>query len=306
MIRVENLFFYYQETKALDSISFTIPQGSITALVGPNGAGKTTLLKCLSSLYKPFSGTIFIDGINITEKPLEIRKSIGYLQDYFGLYDDLTVKQALAFSYFSYKCNPSQLENRIIEVAHKLKITDKLNSKINFLSRGYRQRLAIAQSIIHNPKLLLLDEPASGLDPESRHSLSELFLELNKEGMTIVVSSHILAELDQYANNILILRNGKITKSEVEEIKSEINDKLLFIHFNFPIENINELLQDDPLIKKYEIDGFKIKLLYSGDVTEQYKLLKKLIDNGLPIAQFYSKQPNIQDYYLSKIDEEKL
>jgi len=306
MVKVENLIFDYQETRALDNISFYVPEGSITALVGPNGAGKTTLLKCLSSLYKPFSGSIFIDGINIIEKPLEIRKSIGYLQDYFGLYDDLTVKQALAYSYFSYKCHPSQLENRIIEVAYQLKISDKLNSKISFLSRGFRQRLAIALSIIHKPKLLLLDEPASGLDPESRNSLSELFLELNKEGMTIIVSSHILAELDQYANNILIIRNGKITESEVEELKSEINDKLLLIHFNYPIDNIDELLKTEPLIKKYEIDGFKIKVLYSGDVAEQHKLLKKLIDNGLPVAQFYSKQPNIQDYYLRKIDEEQL
>jgi ABC-2 type transport system ATP-binding protein len=306
MVKVENLIFDYQETRALDNISFNIPEGSITALVGPNGAGKTTLLKCLSSLYNPFSGTIFIDGINIIDKPLEIRKSIGYLQDYFGLYDDLTVKQALAYVYFSYKCDPSQLDNRIIEVAYQLKISEKLNSKISFLSRGYRQRLAIAQAIIHSPKLLLLDEPASGLDPESRNSLSQLFLELNKEGMTIIVSSHILAELDQYANNILILRNGKITESEVEELKSDINDKLLLIHFNYPIDNIDELLRNEPLIKKYEIDGFKIKLLYSGDVADQHQLLKKLIDNGLPVAQFYSKQPNIQDYYLKKIDEEQL
>ncbi len=303
MVNVENLIFDYQGTRALNNISFSISEGSITALTGPNGAGKTTLLKCLTSLYKPFSGSIFIDGIDIIQKPLEIRKKIGYLQDYFGLYDDLTVKQALAYSYFSFKLDAAHLENRLMEVSYKLKITDKLNSKVSFLSRGMRQRLAIAQSIIHNPRLLLLDEPASGLDPESRYSLSELFRDLNKDGITIIVSSHILTELEQYANNILILKNGKIVESQVEELKSDINDKLIFIHFNYPVNDFENLLLNDPKIKKYEINGFQIKLLYSGDVTEQQQLLKKLIDYGLPISQFYSKTPNIQDYYLRKINE---
>lgn len=304
MVKVENLIFDYQETRALDNISFSIPEGSITALVGPNGAGKTTLLKCLSSLYKPFSGNIFIDGINVIQKPLEIRKKIGYLQDHFGLYDDLNVKQALAYSYYSYKLDHSQLDNRITEVAYLLKISDKLNSKVSFLSRGIRQRLAIAQSIIHNPKLLLLDEPASGLDPEARYSLSELFLDLNKGGMTIVVSSHILTELDQYANNILILRNGKIIESQVDELNSDTNDKLIFIHFNYPIDNIEKLLANKQNIKKIEIDGYQMKVLFSGDVTEQHSLLKELIDNGVPVAQFYTEKPKIQDYYLRKINED--
>lgn len=304
MIFVENLIFDYQTSRALDNISFHVPRGSVTALVGPNGAGKTTLLKCLSTLYKPFSGIVLIDGIDIIQKPLVIRKSIGYLQDYFGLYDELTVQQSLVYFYNAYKLDSSQMENRVLEVAYQLKIAEKLNSKVNYLSRGYRQRLAIARSIIHKPKLLLLDEPASGLDPESRNSLSELILELNKEGITIIVSSHILSELDQYANNILILRNGKISEHQLEEIKSDINDKLLFIHFNYPIENLENLLVSEREIKKYEIDGFQVKILYSGDVAEQHKLLKKLIDNGLPIAQFYSKKPNIQDYYLTQINEE--
>ena len=225
MINVRNLTFDYPRSRALRNLSFTIEEKSITALVGPNGAGKTTLLKCLSGLERPFSGSITVDGIDVQKMPRKCHEIVGFLPDFFGLYDNLTVKQALTYfasvNKVKNQCIPETIEKNL----KKLDIENKLNEKIGTLSRGMRQRLAIAQVLIEEPKVLLLDEPASGLDPGSRYSLGKLFKQLKDLGTTLVVSSHILSELEQYADDLMILRNGRLvshTKS-FESDKSEKN-----------------------------------------------------------------------------------
>jgi ABC-2 type transport system ATP-binding protein len=177
LISVKNLIFEYTGFRALNNISFTIPQGSITALVGPNGAGKTTLLRCLSALEQPLNGSINIDNVDILEQPRLCHRKVGYLSDFFGLYDRLTVRQCLHFVARAQGIAEHQCEPAVISVAKKLNIADRLETTPAMLSRGLRQRVAIAQAIIHQPKVVLLDEPASGLDPEARHSLANLFVE---------------------------------------------------------------------------------------------------------------------------------
>ncbi|MDD1606888.1 MAG: ABC transporter ATP-binding protein, partial [Methylococcaceae bacterium] len=210
MINVEQLIFEYPNLRALDEVSFHIPQGSITALVGPNGAGKTTLLRCMAALDQPMSGNIRIDGIDVLEHPRECHRIIGYLSDFFGLYDRLTVRQCLHYVARAQGIADEDCEAAIAKVSKGLYITDRLDVLAGTLSRGLRQRVAIAQAIIHSPRVVLLDEPASGLDPEARHELAELFLELQKQGMTLLVSSHILAELEAYSTDMLVLRQGRI------------------------------------------------------------------------------------------------
>jgi ABC-2 type transport system ATP-binding protein len=188
MISVENLIYEYPGHRAIDDISFTLRRGSITALVGPNGAGKTTLLKCLSALTKPFSGKIFINNLDVLKYPRESHKMMGFLPDFFGLYDNLSVYQSLSYFAMAHGAESSRIEPRVIEIVENLNLKDKLNEKVSSLSRGMRQRLGIGQAMIHDPELLLLDEPASGLDPEARYALSELFLKLNRQGKTLVVS----------------------------------------------------------------------------------------------------------------------
>ncbi|MFI4936930.1 MAG: ABC transporter ATP-binding protein [Candidatus Berkiellales bacterium] len=209
MIIVENLCFDYPGKRALDNVSFTISPHTITALVGPNGAGKTTLLRCLSALESPTHGKITIDGWDADRHPRKIHEEGSYLPDFFGLYDDLTVFQNLRFFAWSHGCF-SGTKTLVEEAMQRLDLKKYQHVTAGKLSRGLRQRLAIAQTIIHKPKILFLDEPASGLDPESRYHLSKLFLDLQKEGTTLIVSSHILAELEDYSTHMLVVNQGKI------------------------------------------------------------------------------------------------
>ncbi|MBC7411361.1 MAG: ABC transporter ATP-binding protein, partial [Bacteroidia bacterium] len=178
MIKVNHLTYDYAGKRALQDVSFEIAQGSITALVGPNGAGKTTLLRSLAALTKPLSGEVFINNINAFIQPQQVHAQVGYLQDLFGLYDSLTVLQSMEFTAYSRLQNYSNIDEAITTAIQRADIGSFIHNKINTLSRGMRQRVGIAQAIVHNPRVLLLDEPASGLDPEARHSLSQLLLEL--------------------------------------------------------------------------------------------------------------------------------
>ena len=176
MINVEQLIFEYPNLRALDEVSFHIPQGSITALVGPNGAGKSTLLRCMAGLDQPMSGNIRINDIDVLEHPRECHRIIGYLSDFFGLYDRLTVRQCLHYVARAQGIAEADCAAAIDKISSGLYINDRLDVLAGTLSRGLRQRVAIGQAIIHSPRVVLLDEPASGLDPEARHELAELFL----------------------------------------------------------------------------------------------------------------------------------
>lgn len=212
MITVTDLTFDYPGKRALEHISFSIEAGSITALVGPNGAGKSTLMRCLAALETPSSGSIQIASLDVLEFPREAHALMGYLPDFFGLYDDLTVEQCLSYHAMVQNIPKPEQKAAIERVAVRMQIQDILLQETKTLSRGQRQRLAIAQAIIHHPKVLILDEPASGLDPEARYHLSQLLVLLAQEGITMLVSSHILSELEDYCTNMLVLREGKIVK----------------------------------------------------------------------------------------------
>lgn len=212
MITVENLTFDYPGKRALQHVSFTINPGTITALVGPNGAGKSTLMRCLVALETPISGKIIVNELDVLETPREAHASMGYLPDFYGLYDDLTVEQCLLYHAMVQNIPKNDQKSAVRKVAERMQIADQLFQEAGTLSRGQRQRLAIAQAIIHHPKVLILDEPASGLDPEARYHLSQLLVLLSEEGITLMVSSHILSELEDYCSHMIILREGRIVK----------------------------------------------------------------------------------------------
>ncbi len=190
-------------------MSFDLARGSVTALVGPNGAGKTTLLRCLAGLEPPVSGTIRIDGIDALGDPREAHRRLGFLQDFFGVYDRLSVARNLLYAATTQRVASADLVEAATAAARAVGIEDRLEQPAGTLSRGLRQRLAIARAIVHRPALLLMDEPASGLDPEARGELSGLIRRLAADGMTIVVSSHILAELEEYSTHMLAVRAGR-------------------------------------------------------------------------------------------------
>lgn len=214
MIEVEQLVFDYPGQRALHGVSLHVQAGSVTALVGPNGAGKSTLLRCLAGLQTPLAGRIRVAGVDVRQQPRLAHQQLGYLSDFFGLYEQLSVWQCLCHAAAAQGVPGPDIAQRAQETARALGLEGKLHAYCASLSRGQRQRVAIGQAVVHRPRVLLLDEPASGLDPEARASLAGLFRQFQAQGMTLVVSSHILSELDEYCTHILTLRAGRITQHE--------------------------------------------------------------------------------------------
>ena len=210
MIVVRGVAYDYPTARVLHDVSFEVPEGAVLALVGPNGAGKTTLLRCMAALDAPAEGSIRITGVDTQADPRAVHAALGYLPDFYGLYDQLSVRQALVYAARSRDVPTAAAEAAAREAAQRVHLDDRLDQLAGQLSRGLRQRLAIAQTLVHRPRVLLLDEPAAGLDPEARRSLSDLIRRLSGEGMTIVVSSHILAELEDYSTRMLMLREGRV------------------------------------------------------------------------------------------------
>jgi ABC-2 type transport system ATP-binding protein len=300
MIEVKDLVFEYPGTRALNGVSFQIKPGNITALVGPNGAGKTTLLRCMAALEVPIHGEVRIDGENIHEDPRACHRKIGYLSDFFGLYDELTVRQCLLHAAASRGILPGEQLRVTEQAATRLGIVDRLETKSGTLSRGLRQRLAIAQAVVHEPQILMLDEPASGLDPEARHSLAELFLVLRDQGMTLVVSSHILSELDEYSTDMLVLREGRILSHDPIEQPVEATVRLR-LSLTGPFNGLQALLSGMDGVSAVEGDDGSAVLSFSGDAAARHRLLKSLLDRGLPVCAFAEQQRNMQSAYLQSV-----
>jgi ABC-2 type transport system ATP-binding protein len=293
MIEVENIVYEYPNKRALRNISFKVKEGSVTALVGPNGAGKTTLMRCIAALDEPFSGKITVDSIDASEHPREIHKRIGYLSDFFGVYSDLTVQQCLSFVAGLHGLK--DINKAVDEVVEKLHLSEYINTDAGALSRGWRQRLGIAQAIIHNPKALLLDEPASGLDPEARVDLSALFKDLQSHGMTLLVSSHILSELEDYCTDMLLLKNGELV-SHSKSQDSDNNHVVISLLENAEphIKQISSLEYIDNITHNSNI----IECVVGGDENNLNLLLNLMVKNNIPIYSFALKKKRLQDIYM--------
>ncbi|TDU28593.1 ABC-2 type transport system ATP-binding protein [Panacagrimonas perspica] len=307
MIGAGELVYEYPGKRALDSVSFLLPAASITALVGPNGAGKTTLLRCIAGLDEPYSGSIEIAGIDVLRHPREAHRHIGYLPDHFGLYAELSTRQCLLHAGRSRGLGGEALDARVVEVATQLGIVDKLDDKAGSLSRGQRQRLAIAQAIVHRPSVLLLDEPASGLDPESRAGLSELMRRLRSEGMTLIVSSHILAELEEYCTGMLVLQQGRVVEHRLlEQQTAQGTGRMIRLRLAQASTRLRELLAPHVSARTpLDADTQKASFEFSGGDDELSALLQSLLAAGLPVCELSVEQASLQDAYLRAVEHDR-
>lgn len=302
MIEVKNLIFEYPTKRALHDVSCVIKTGSITALVGPNGAGKTTLIRCIVGLHGPFSGQVLFDGVDVHEHPRDCHRRMAYLSDFFGVYDQLTVRQCLTYTARAYGVSGDHVRTVVEAAAERLQLADRLREKAGALSRGLRQRLAIAQAIVHEPEFLVLDEPASGLDPEARQSLSMLLIGLRDAGMTLLVSSHILAELEGYCTDMLIMREGRIIDSR--QLTGDLTDaRRLRIDLAAPSDTLFALLEETPDVAQVSVVDDVATLLFSGDIAAQHGLLRRLVDAGEPVAGLREDRIALQDAYIAQIHE---
>ena len=300
LIEVRDLTFEYPGKRALDRVSFAIEPGTVTALVGPNGAGKTTLMNCLAALARPVSGYIRLHNVSVLDNPRECHRLIGFLPDFYGLYDDLTVGQCLQYIALAQNIPYEKVTSTVQLTARRVHLSDRLNDKAGNLSRGLRQRLAIGQAIIHEPKIILLDEPASGLDPKARHQLSELLLELRDEGKTLIVSSHILSELEDYSTHMMVIHDGKMEEHTAIKDQKVQNVRTLVLTLARPAEGLAEALSREERITRIAANGTSIEFMFEGTSEAQHQLLKQLMDRGWPVAALAVREKNLQETYLEK------
>lgn len=230
-IRVENLTKTYKSQNAIDQINFEIKSGEIVGFLGPNGAGKTTTMKILTCYIPPTSGAAWVNGLNVENDSIEVRKQIGYLPEHNPLYMDMYVKEYLMFAASVY-----QLSNKSQRVKEMIELTGlqvEQNKKIGQLSKGYRQRVGLAQAIIHNPKVLILDEPTSGLDPNQIVEIRNLIVNIGKE-KTVLLSTHIMQEVEAMCNRVMIINKGKIVADgKTEDLKHSFSpDNTVQVTFN--------------------------------------------------------------------------
>ncbi len=301
MIVVERLVFDYPTKRALHSVSFQIEAGTITALVGPNGAGKTTVMRCIAGLEQPSSGYVAVNGIDVFAEPRKAHEQIGYLSDFFGLYEALTVRQCLMHAADTHRLSASRRDERIELVARQLGIADRLNERAGTLSRGLRQRLAIAQAMVHDPKVLLLDEPAAGLDPEARQDLSGVLTGLRQAGMTLIVSSHILTELEDYSTDMLIIHGGRVL--EHKPIGQAVRHSSSVVKLDLAADTADLIakLAVMPGIEIVSSDANSARLRLADTAQARADLLRQLIAAGLPVAGFTVERESLQDSYLSRV-----
>jgi ABC-2 type transport system ATP-binding protein len=239
-VEIRNLWVTYGKVLAVRGLSFNIPKGEVFGFIGPNGAGKTSTIKVLATLLKPNSGSVRIGGVDVQRDPHRVRKMIGYVPDFFGVYEDLTANEYLHFFAAAYRIGRDKRKQVVADVLALTDLSHKAESPVDALSRGMKQRLSLARVLLHDPELLLLDEPASGLDPRARIEMRELLKELRAMGKTILISSHILHELSHLCTHIGIIEAGQmVAEGSVTQIYRQLDLKRL-IHVQIP--NVDEAM----------------------------------------------------------------
>ena len=284
---------------ALDKVSIEIHKGELVGYVGQNGAGKTTTMKILTNLLKPTSGEVYLEGIAVSKKPQEALRNVGTLIEVPGVYEYLTPHEML--SYFGKIYQMKNIDERIKEVLRLMNLTEWEHEKLSSFSTGMQRRFCIAKAILHNPDILLLDEPVLGLDPKGMKDVRDLVRRLNKEGMTIFISSHLLQELSETVNRVIFIKKGRILESDtIENIKGKVRPDVISIMFKDPLNpNDIEKMRSIGSVKDIsQLDGHNLSLHFDGGPDAIYQILKRAIELDMKIISYAPQTTNLEEYYL--------
>jgi ABC-2 type transport system ATP-binding protein len=303
MLVIENLVKKFGKFKALDGLSFEIEEGSIYGFVGANGAGKTTTMKIVAGLLKATSGRVILDGADIGQNPNGVKEKIGYMPDFFGVYDDLKVNEYMDFYAGVYGIPRNEREKISDQLIELVNLSDRKHSYVDALSRGMKQRLCLARSLIHNPRLLILDEPASGLDPKARVEMKEILKELCGMGKTILISSHILSELSEICTSVGIIEKGRMVASgSVDEIMKKAScNKTIRVSVLGDLNPAMKFLQEQPSIGDIITTNGYLDADYDGDERDMAEMLKNMIKNGIPVVSFTEVEKNLESAFINII-----
>ncbi|MEO1590441.1 MAG: ABC transporter ATP-binding protein [Cyanobacteria bacterium J06632_22] len=302
VIQTDRLTKQFDSYAAVNAVNLEIQPGEVYGLIGPNGAGKTTLIRMLSMAESPTMGDIYIDGRQLVRghpNP-EIKRRIGFLPDDFPLYNDLSVQDYLDYFGRLYYLESGQLRQRITDVLDLVNLGSKRNSGISGLSRGMKQRLSLARTVIHQPRLLLLDEPVSGLDPIARIEYRETIKRLQQQGITILISSHILSDLEDFCTSIGIMEQGRLVESgQLQSLYEQDTQQWLIsvLDDRAPAEHV---LDNHPAVQSHQRlpDSPRIGITFTGDENDAAALLKSLVDANIRISEFYRTQETLEDIFI--------
>ncbi|NLK97157.1 ABC transporter ATP-binding protein [Defluviitalea saccharophila] len=300
MLEIQNLVKKYGKFTAVDGLSLTINEGEIFGFVGPNGAGKTTTMKIMAGLLSATSGKVFINGVDVTAHPRKLREKIGYMPDFFGVYDNLKVDEYMDFYAGTYNIPYSEREAIIDNLLELVDLSHKKDAYVDTLSRGMKQRLCLARSLVHDPDILILDEPASGLDPRARVEMKEVLKQLKTLGKTIIISSHILPELAELCTVIGIIEKGKIAAyGTVAQIMKQLTQKrMIKIKTMGNMDQLVTILKEQPNIHDIIEKIDEVEVEFDGDDTQLSYLLKKIIQQDIPLISFSEKEGNLEDIFM--------
>lgn len=303
MIDIQGLTKKYGSFTALDHLDLKIEEGVVFGFVGANGAGKSTTFSILSTLLAPTSGNAYVNGISVIENPVAVRRQLGYMPDFFGVYDQLKADEYLDFYAASYGLSAAERATIIPELLELVNLTDKRYSYVDLLSRGMKQRLCLARALIHDPKVLILDEPASGLDPRARTEMRDILKHLKSMGKTILISSHILPELAEMCDELGVLDNGKlIAQGNVAAIQAQLQaDKELIVKVLGDLHKAVAFFEEDPYITSIEAfpEKEKITFLYRGTKEQQVQMLKQALLADILIYSVNEEEKDLEDIFMS-------
>lgn len=304
VIEVRGITKSFGDLKAVDDVSLEVAAGEVYGFIGPNGAGKSTTMKVLACLLTPDEGKAFVDGHDVTKEGDTIRRILGYMPDVLGVYDDLTVEEYLHFFASAFHIPRKSRRATIDGVLDLTDLTDKKKSMVDSLSRGMKQRLGVARVLVHDPKVLLLDEPASGLDPRARIEMRELLTELARMGKALIVSSHILSELAEMSTSIGIIEKGKLLYS------GSINDayarmgvgdrvRVKLEQSEADLEHVRSTISADERITQATLEDDALVVTLAPGQDSHHFLIEMLIARGVRIASFTPIAPRLEDAFMT-------
>lgn len=304
MIKVDALSKHYGRVKAVDQLSFEVNKGEIFGFVGSNGAGKSTTIKIAVGLLKPTGGTIYIDGQDVMDKRTS-KNIVGYMPDFFGVYDELKVNEYMNFYCGIHKIPHNVRKQTIGKLLELVNLSHKYDQYVDELSRGMKQRLCLARALIHNPKVLILDEPASGLDPRARVEFRNVLHTLKEMDKTVLISSHILSELAEICTTIGIIDHGKmVVKGSVGEIQKKLSHlSRITLKTTADIDFVQNKLKEIPAIDKLSVVNGHIEFSYSGNDDEKAHLLKHLVNIDIPIYHFEEEGGSLESIFMQLTEE---
>ena len=310
-ISTRNLTRRFGKLTAVENLNLKVESGSLYGLIGPNGAGKTTTLRMLAGLLEPTSGEIRINELALRQYWNEIQWQIGFMPDFFGVYEDLLVWEYLDFFARCYRLAPQRRQQVVDELLELVDLTEKRDAYVQTLSRGMRQRLCLAHALVNDPQVLLLDEPASGLDPRARVEMRELLRELSSMGKTIILSSHILTELAELCDSVGIIERGHLVASgPMDEIRRRIQSaRMLEIGVLSDLSRVETILHGFPGVGEFHSatianNGTKepstqvVQVHFSGNDAAAADLLTALVNQGVRIASFHEATTDLEDIFL--------